>query len=209
MEEIKEKKCNRCNLVKPLDEYYNNKKNKLHGKQAMCKECNNVYTSEYQKRNKRERFNINGPKNKLKNTKTKKGFYLDPDKVWEAIYNETPIDNLYPDIWNNSVDISEDWFVEGEEYLRLEGNLSDYIVTNYGRAISLIGTKAKFLTPTIHSTTVVFNLQGKRVNMLDILEEQGWSQTPETLEYIYNEHKWKYYRYQYEKSGAKCIIHNK
>ena len=100
MEEIKEKKCNKCNAVKPLDEFFNNKRNKTHGKQAMCKVCNTEYTSEYQKKNKRERFNINGPKNKLKDKKRKKGFYLDPDKVWEAIYNGQPIDSLYPDIWS-------------------------------------------------------------------------------------------------------------
>ena len=210
MEKIKEKKCSRCDTVKLIDEFYNHKANKLHGKQAMCKVCNTAYTLEYQKKNKhKKKFNINGPKNKLKDKKKKKGFYLDPERVWTAIYNGTSIDDLYPNIWNNSVDISEDWFVDGEEYLRLEGNYSDYVITNYGRLISLIGTKAKFLTPTIHSTTVAFNMQGKRINILDMLDEHSWSQTPETLEDIYNQYKWKYYRYKYEKSGAKCIIHNK
>ena len=205
MEELKEKNCSTCKKILPVSSFFKNKHNKKHGLQASCKACSKIYSIERVKK-----IKANKQKKVVKpNSKTKKGFYFDTEDVWTALYNNQSIDTLYPDSWDSKVELDEGTLKENEEYTRLEGNYENYVVTSLGRIFSLIGTKQKQLTPTIHTETVVFNISSKRFNIIETLDKYGWSKTPNELNNIYDQHKFKYYKYKFESTGAKCIIYNK
>lgn len=49
------KKCTKCGKIKPLNEFYNDRRVKKDGKQAQCKECCNKQKQQYRQSHKNER----------------------------------------------------------------------------------------------------------------------------------------------------------
>ena len=108
------------------------------------------------------------------------------------LYNDLPILDLYKDVYKNftfNKKKFESMLLKGEKYVRLKYEFEHIAITDRGRIFNL-KKYSQFIIKFSQSTIVMY-VQGTRIDLAEVFEEQGWDYDVRKIYKDYIKHNWK------------------
>lgn len=116
----------------------------------------------------------------------------DYEEAERVIYNNLSSDKLLSSSIEDDLDWLQEIFKEDESYAFLKDDLSNYIITTFGR---IINTKnKKQIQPNVNGNTFTIVVKGTSVNFRKEFLEQGWIYSGAFIKQKYEQYSWRYYQ---------------